>query len=221
MGLSTSTNSPWCLDYDKGGIDPEKCISWSIRGPKSHFFHLFLLDEGEFQESIFYPKSFGTKNEFYICETMMFIRSIDSSWCDDHDRGEIHPEKCIWWSLRGPKSQTLSLYSYSMKENFESQSVAQNRLEPENEFNICPNMVFITSIDFSWGVDYDRDGIHPEKCIWWSSRGPKSQALPFILTPWGRISRVNLWRKIVWNPRTNLIFFPTWCLSRQSIALDV
>ena len=151
MGLSTSTNSPWCLDNDKGGIHPEKCISWSIRGPKSHFFHLFLLDEGEFQESIFYPKSFGTKNECYICQTMMFIRSIDSSWCDDHDRGGIHPEKCIWWSLRGPKSQHF----------------------------------------------------------------------PFIPTRWRRISRVNLWRKIVWNPRTNLIFFPTWCLSRQSTFLEV
>ena len=49
----------------------------------------------------------------------------------------------------------------------------------------------------------------------------KARHFPFIFTLWGRISGTQLLRKIVCKPRMNFIFVQTWCLVRQSTALDV
>ena len=152
---------------------------------------------------------------------MVFSTSIDSSWCVDHERGKISPEICIWWSSLGPKCQAFSPRFSSMRKNFEGPSFVRKRLESDNDFYIWPKMVFSTSIVSSWCVDHEKGKMRHEICIWWSSLGPKMQAFPLTSTRWGRISRVHLLRKKVWNPRQNLIFVLTWCLARQSTALDV
>ena len=184
-------NSPW-----------EMHLIVIARSRKSGIFPLLLPDEGKFQESNFCAKSFGRRERFFICPNLVFSSSIDSSWCVHHEEGGIHREKCIWWWSRGPKSQAFSSHLYPKRQNFESLTFAQNRLEDENDFEFVQTWCLArqsTALDVyitkkAGSTVRNASGVDREV--------RKVRHFPLSCTRRGRISRVLFLRKIVWKPRT-------------------
>ena len=103
---------------------------------------------------------------------------------------------------REVRKSGISSHFYPMRQNFESPSFVQNRLEDENDFLFVQTWCLArqsTALD----VYITKKVESTVRNASGGHRGVrKVRHFPFTFTRWGRISRVQFLRKIVWKPRT-------------------